>query len=217
MLWTLCSLHSKGFPPQKEKSFQFPFRKYKISFSSRFSIWINDLPPFRLPRHQCDGELGPPGHGELRPDPTLDPHDDTVHRLLCVPEDAAGRSTDQRVLRCGRGAPLGVRETLQVGDGALRTKPYKNKNPSVNGMVLFSELFIGEKKHPERNVDMMLQKPVGNLFSPPVLLKNGASGEKLKIGKTCLLSCGKPQQVTISCFLCRTVKPSLISQQLGSF
>lgn len=72
---------------------------------------------FRPPhRHQCDGELGPPGDGELWPDQTLDPHDDIFHRLLHVPENPSRGSTDQHLLCRGRGAALNLWETLQVGD-----------------------------------------------------------------------------------------------------
>lgn len=70
-------------------------------------------------RYQRDGELSPPGDGELRPDQTLDSHDDIFHRLLHVPKNPTGRSTDQHLLCCGRGTALNLWETLQVGDNKL--------------------------------------------------------------------------------------------------
>ena len=65
-------------------------------------------------RYQRDSELCPPGDGELRPDQTLDSHDDIFHRLRHLPKNPSGRSTDQHLLCCGRRAALNLWETLQV-------------------------------------------------------------------------------------------------------
>lgn len=70
-------------------------------------------------RYQRDGELGPPGNGELRPDQTLDPHDDIFHHLLHVSENPARRSSDQHLLRGCRGTPFYLWETLQVCEDKL--------------------------------------------------------------------------------------------------
>lgn len=67
-------------------------------------------------RDQRDGELGPPGDGELRPDQTLDPHDDIFHCLLHVSENPTRRSSDQHLLRGCRGTTFYLWETLQVCD-----------------------------------------------------------------------------------------------------
>lgn len=72
------------------------------------------MKPFCSLRHRRDRELSPPGDGELRPDQALDHHDHPVLRLLRVPEDSAGRSPDQHLLRHGRGAALHLWEAFQV-------------------------------------------------------------------------------------------------------
>lgn len=87
----------------------------RLIFQTTTNHSLDNNSECHLGRYQRDGELGPSGHGELRPDQTLDSHDVNIHHLLHIPENASGGSSDQHLLCCSRRAALHLWETLQVG------------------------------------------------------------------------------------------------------
>lgn len=110
----------------------------QLIFQTTTSHSLDNNSECHLGRYQRDGELGPSGDCELRPDQTLDSHDVNIHHLLHIPENASGGSSDQHLLCCGRGAALHLWETLQVG----RDKIHSGASGSSRlGLDFFFETF----------------------------------------------------------------------------